>query len=457
MKKLDLVHEDIKYVGKANKETKRFLITAAVAGAKVHKEFLNTCEKWCKDNKAELVILPCRSHAQAFEGQAPIFDSVLDEFFVDGVIVREYKINSNLKIVDAQINPQNLNPQSSLNKFGNGSPKFSVIIAHPSQNAATLASSNVGHPRRVLCTGVCTQPNYRSNTTGRTAEKHHVIGGLIIEVADDKTFFLKQIQSKKNGSFIFDGKDILSKKLIKNCLILGDLHSGLTDETAFKATLEQIKFFNPEKIVLHDFIDNTVTNNHIRSNIFKKAQLSTWKIEDDIKECLRLLTLLRKTAPSAEFIFVESNHGDRLDKYIESGDYAKDFINFKFLHETALLKFANPTKTIYEFLLKIPGKSTFLTRHSDYYYAEHNLALHGDAGLAGKKGSIEVYNRCIGKCVIGHHHAHGINGKAKQVGHLSKPYHGYNNTLNYWTQGNGVLYEDGSYSELIIIEGKWKL
>lgn len=460
MKKLELQHEDIRYVGKAEKGKQRFLVTAAVAGAPVHKEFLKNCEDWCKVNKAELVIISCRSHAQAFEAQVPIFDSVLDNHFVDGNFVREYKINSNLKIIDAQQNPQLLNPQNGLHKFGNVDTKFSVIVGHPSQNATTIASGNTSHPRRVLCTGVLTKPNYRNNTYGRLAEKHHIIGALVVEVLNDKIFFTRQIQSKKDGSFylnntLYGGKT----KLVgaKNILVLGDLHPELIDKDCLNSTLEQIKFFKPEKIVLHDYIDNQVVNGHIKTNYFKKSQLSTFKIEDNIKDCVNVIMKLRDAAPNAEIVFVASNHGDRLDRYIENGEYAKDYVNFKFLHEAVLLKLNNPMKSIYEFLLKIPGKTKFLIRKEDYFYAGHNLAFHGDVGLAGKGGSLETFNRCVGKCVIGHHHAHGILGQAKQVGHNSQRDHGYNQVLNYWTHGNLVLYEDGSYSELIIVNGEWRL
>lgn len=460
MKKLDLQHDDIKYTGKANKGTKRFLVTAAVAGAPVHKAFLETCEYWCKKNKAELVILSCRSHAQAFEGQAPLFDKILDEYFVDGKMVREFKINSNLKIIDAQHNPQCLNPQNGLYKFGNGDKKVSVINAHPSQNAITIASNNAGHPRRVIHTGACTVPNYRKNTIGRLAEQHHIIGAVIVEVKNDKIFFVYQIQARSDGSFYFNSKLVSTKniqKVPKTCIVLGDLHPELQSKDAIKASIEQIKFFKPSIIVLHDWIDNLIVNPHDRNSVFKKALLQAWDITSAIKTCEEAFRLLRAAAPTAELVFVDSNHGNRLDRYIESGEYTKDFINFKFLHEAVLSKFNNPTESIYKFIFKVDGKTRFLRRREDYYFANHNLALHGDKGMAGKAGNLETFNRYLGKCIVGHSHSPGIVGHAKQVGHNSLPDHGYNDTLNNWAHGNMVLYEDGSYSELISVNGEWRL
>ncbi len=104
-------YEDINSSAKImNIKQKMFVVTGAVAGAPVHKDLLRSIESFCKHNKAELYILPIRSHAQAFESQQPIYDPLLNVYIEKEQFLKSVIFNKNIQAIDIQINPQKRSP-----------------------------------------------------------------------------------------------------------------------------------------------------------------------------------------------------------------------------------------------------------------------------------------------------------------------------------------------------------
>ena len=113
-------------------------------------------------------------------------------------------------------------------------------------------------------------------------------------------------------------------------------------------------------------------------------------------------------------------------------------------------------------LFKNKNKVKWLEPDEDYSYYGIEVSQHGSRGANGSRGNLQIFRKAYKKSISAHTHQPKIYRGAISVGTSSKLKLGYNKGLSSWVQGVGVVYENGTYQLINIVQNKagqytWRL
>ena len=239
----------------------RFVITTAVVEKEVHHGFYQALKNYCKRNKAKLLILPCQD---VFNRRTHFEWTLAPELRSEFILFDNLALNSKLYINAIKLSAKHINPLTGLGRIGQRNGSF--IYASPKQSMEYVPVSNKKKiPRVIMTTGAVTKNDYStdkymSSRISAIAENDHVIGAIVVEIADNKKFFFRQIQAdEKTGAFADLGKKYHADGSVEDyaptAIVLGDWHSGETDPVVREVTKEMIKSLQPQDVILHDMFD----------------------------------------------------------------------------------------------------------------------------------------------------------------------------------------------------------
>jgi hypothetical protein len=445
---------------------KRYVITAAQAFGGDDKgvpnyKFLASLEKFCKDKKAELIILKM---AGSTAKQVDLHPDLADR---SEIFFGERDLNRKISISNMVVPPQNVDCSTGRVRFIQQGR--TAIIAHPKQRFKAVSNSNEKLPKVLLGTGACTTPNYReTNHRGDAAKRDHMYGAWVIEIVDDVTYHIRPIRSGVNGVFVDLGKRFDGRKKQRNticeALVLGDLHWGDTDPVVMIANFAMIRKFKPNRLVIHDLFNGHSISHHKSQKMiervrdFKKGRSNLRK---ELTECREvLIQLSRAVGRNSQVIIVASNHNEFLNRYLEEKRWVNDTENYEIASElsTAMINGEDPVKAGVELIGPIPPNIKFLDREDDEKSRGVQLGSHGDKGMNGARGSMRSRELAHGKSITGHSHTPEILRNTFIVGtstHLRLSY--TKGSASSWMHTNAVLYENGSVQLLNIINGQWTI
>ena len=474
----EYVSEDyLDYLAKEIKKHKRFVITTAVSGQKVHPQFMESMRNYCKVNKAKLLILPSHDPAHNLDQEIDWhFDPTV---LSDDLVFEETVLNSNFFISGIRVTAKQINPITGLNEISQ--VKGSFVSASPKQflEYDPVSANKLPHAR--MTTGACTLPNYKTSLgnslrTSYLAEFQHELGAVIVEIEDKNIYHFRQIQAADNGTFCDLGKEYTPTKVRKltgkdaPVLVMGDYHAGEHDESAVKAWIEIINQLGVEEVVFHDMFNGASINHHEEHDIMNRAErirkgLNSLETELAITayEFDRILGL--KSVKSG--IVVKSNHDDFIDRWVRPYKFAKDPVNAEFgtLLAADIIQASKKgiKKDFFKTALELNGapknmhKIRWLSADDDYVVEDVHLGAHGDRAANGSRGSIKGLAKSYPKCVIGHSHTPGIFKGAFQVGTTSLLRLGYNKGPSSWVHCSCLVYRNGQRQLINSINGAWKL
>ena len=436
----------------------RYIITAAEIGAEPNHRQLDAYETYAKHWDAKIVVIP-------IEGQHK--DGNLDPRFDSYLVAKEMPINKNVEIYDFCTKAQQINPLTGLRRFG--SVDKSILVGSTKQHLEHVANSASHKPKAVMATGACTLPQYKKNTRiGRIAEKDHTQGAILLESENNKYFHFRQAQNILDGSFIDLGiKYTPNGKVIENAgtdtLILGDLHDAQKDIKDYKTSLEMIDSLQPKVLVLHDVFDAYSVSHHDTGKQLLRAKKSNGGHLDLRNELYNLGATLHELTSHGrkdmKTYVVKSNHCEHLERYLDECRYTGDSMNLelsvKLAH--AMLQGKDPiaegVKLTYG---SLPKNIKFLQRDDELKRYGWELAMHGDKGPNGSRGSIPSFEYSLGKAFVGHAHSAAIRKNVFRVGTLLKKDVDYaKGSPGSWTTTHGVIYPNGKGSLVNIYGGKW--
>lgn len=443
------------------KGKKTFFVTTAVTGCKVHEGFLKNIDAWCKDNDAVPLFLLASDPAAT--GNGWILDPKLES---RNIVFDDIALNSNLSIRTIKLSAKHIDPVTSLGRIGQKDGSF--IYASPKQRLKFMANSNVKMPHAVMTTGACTEADYRttrymSERTAYIAEHDHVMGGIIVEVVDNKIYHFRQVQAEKTGAFIDLGQYYQNGKssfVPAKAFVLGDYHAGETDLSAQKAWLEVADLVKPEVVVFHDlFNGNSISHHEIKNKLLRarRAVENKTRLDDEIIKAAEVLNLW--ASRTKKMVVTKSNHDEFLDRYLDEGRFMEDPQNLSLALELAqkVVEGLDPLKyAVEKFGLKEPGKVKWLKRDEDYKVARIELGAHGDKGANGSRGSLRAMENAYGMSVSGHSHTPEILRGAWQVGTTSLLKLEYNKGPSSWMHSSCLVYANGSRQLINSIQGQWR-
>lgn len=433
---------------------KRFVITSAQYGADVNEDFLNSLKTYCKANDAQLLIMPMRYGAST----DPIRPILSDFMTYTG-----HKLHKHVEINTASILPTAKNPLQGQQIF---TGKRTQIFAHPQVAFETIGRTDIHTPKAMMTTGAVTYPFYGFNRTSEIAEMMHSFGAVVVELDGDMFHFRHIIADVDGGFNDYAGGE--PKYYTGNCvksatvdsLVCGDWHTGETCmKTAATTYHDIVPQFKPANIFKHDFFNGHSVSHHderCETTQMKKERLGLNDLKTELDACSYELSLIRSKADGAKIHVVASNHNDHLDRYISEGRYKKDIRNKEECMRLSLAKL-DEGKGAFELAMLERGHDDviFLQRNEECVRHGIELAMHGDVGINGAKGSAVSFKNIGFKCIVGHAHSPSIKGDCWTVGTSTPLRLGYTRGLTGWLNTHAVVYNNGQRQMINIINGKW--
>lgn len=453
-------------------ESRRYIVTTAVADSVADIDFLNSLKSYSKQHDAEIVILPCESITNSFEKRTAVFDREFNDP-IYRFISSDQKLNDNLSLCSIQVSAKQIKPITGLSRIGHR--EGSYIFASPKQFLEYIPSGNSRNNNFAIMTpGACTKPQYFTETfvskrLSYIAAHDHGMGAIIVEIEDDKAFHFRQIQADENGSFIDLGveyhSDGSSNEVPVN-VVLGDIHSAQLDYNAVNALSDLTKDMDVQSIYLHDLFDGHSINHHIQSIGAKsaRAQKGMHMLYDEIANTRDTLIGLANAFCAKNTYVVRSNHDEFLDRYLSEGRYVDDPENHYFALQIApaLFEDVTPLQRAIDMTLEHAESEstesrgiTFLHRSSNNNIGGVHVASHGDKGLNGAKASLNSLEKIYGDCVTAHVHTAAIQRGVFRVGTMSNLDMGYNSGPSSWTQTSCLVYENGQRQLVNYVNGKY--
>lgn len=441
---------------------KRFFITTAVAGAPVHEDFLASIDTFCAEKKALLLICPANY---------ALYDIDHDLVMNRDVVFKGLKLNSNVSISPVKIDPKQMDPSQSLDSVGQR--EGTILLASPKQRRRPVANSNNKLAHILQATGAITKPRYvpRDGVPKRRdflAEKQHVMGGIIVEIVDDKYYHFRNVEMRKDGSFndLFvnyapDGFGPI------RCLAVtqGDYHNGDTDPQADAVADELCKLGKPKYRIFHDLFDGKSINHHEIKNKVVRAQLASedkTSLATELNDLKRMLQKKLALDTAEQLVIVKSNHDEFLYRYLCEGNFDDQNRIISTKLQSIAMEGKDPLRDGLKELFGFDGagKIRWLSRDEDFRISRGKIehGCHGDLGANGKRnpGSMGML-KAYGDCNYGHCHYGEINHGAMSAGTSSYRKLPYNRGPSSWEQVHIVTYEDGTRQLINCIEGRFRL
>lgn len=460
----------LRHLAKTVENYQRYVITTAVTGCSVDKNFLASVENYCEKNNAALLVLVASDPAHNF----PTKDGKRNLGSVDRelaeratLVVADTALNSNIYVSTIKLSAKHIDPITSLGRIGQRNGSF--IYASPKQRMKAFPVSNEKFPHMLMTTGAITVPNYgtenyMSERTAYIAEHDHVMGAIVVEVVDDDIFHYRQIQADSKGSFIDlsiqYNKDGSTSYVAPEQLVMGDWHSGCTEPTAWAAWKDIQSKLGVKGFVLHDGYDGRSINHHERDDVIMRAKRAIAGEHNLSQEIDRYIEDLDMLSDLAKVTIVKSNHDEVLKRYLAKGYYVKDPENHRYSLNLAAASMDghDPLKWAVEQKgLKNPKKIKWLDRDEDFIVAGIQLGAHGDKGANGARGSLRSMENSYGNSVTGHSHTPEILRGAWQVGTSSYLKLSYNEGPSSWFHASCLVYPNGSRQLINSIGGDWRL
>lgn len=447
----------------------RYCITSAQAGVRPNERLLQSMETYTAENAGRLVVLPMigRDASEDWRSLHPDFADMDVEYGTR-------MLNDRIQIGQFHVKPQAIDPTTGLQRFAQRGR--TQIIASPKQFQRPVPHSMKQHPKFLVTTGALTNPNYANGDDnsaerrrlGSIALRDHTFGGLLVEVADSDTFYMRHITSNGRGSFVdlgkkYDGKEITEAKC--EAMVLGDYHCGRTDPGVLEATYRMIEEMKPKRVVLHDFFDGHSVSHwaekeFITQGIHQQLDLGHTSLEQELRQCYEELCVLAEKAD--EIVVVMSNHHEFLWRWLNEGRFVKDKENARFGYKLASYMAEkdenDPVEHGIRMIGKLPKNIRFLKRTDDYKVRGYQLGAHGDKGTGFGYGSVKSKEEDYGQSISGHVHKSQTMRRTHTVGTMLPLEMFYmRGSPSAWTNSHAVIYDNGAVQHLILDQGEYHL
>lgn len=452
----------------------RFIITSAQNATPVHKGFLRALKSYCKENDAELVVIPIRyknptSRWTESQRNAEVWAAELQPYLYN----QRKKLNDNLLLMaDVKTRPT---AEAPLTGFEGITQDKSGIFGHTKLQLKTVPTPQSMFPKILTTTGAVTTRNYTDSKAGKKGEFHHTFGATVVDIVGGK-FHMRQVNAINDGSFIDLDREYLANGRTRKAepalgLVMGDTHMRFADPTVLRATFGtrgMVECLRPETLVWHDLLDGYSANPHHYGNPFieiAKRKANMHIVEDEVIETVKFL---QKHSKGRKSVVVASNHDDFFRRWIMNTDWRRDVDNASFYLDTAKLMVDSSHMenygatcmdpfTYWVNKLKSPKDDIrCLGLDESFQLGTAECGFHGHRGPHGARGTIKNLSRLGVRVISGHGHAPGIEEGHTRVGTSTYLRLEYNEGPSAWLNTHCVVYANGKRSLLNVIEGEWR-
>lgn len=428
---------------------RRVVISSILPNTELYEDFIQAMENYCIENNAQLLLVPIKG----VRGETTFDNQIILRY--GNYFCTETTFNENLKLVNTGLSANNKNPLASIKELGH--KEYSTIVASTKQCMEMIPSINKGKTHLIYLTGTCSKPIYNKNITGTINSNNNKIGGLVVEIENDRIFYIRNIEWINN--YFVDLNKAYYKNKIEDieaeAIVAGDLHlSGDEDQKALELLKQEIKLLNAKQVVFHDLCSHNTINHHEQDNWIKMTKLMQkfHSLQDEHKYTAQKFNEFTEGLENVKFVIVKSNHDRWLNKYLGNRNlWIKDNCNAFYAHTLCGYSLMNqdPFEMTIRNYLKPCINVIFLHGNETYRVADTELSLHGDIGNNGGPATLRSIELSAGKCIIGHSHQPRIGFYGMQVGTNTKMDLGYNSGGSSWHNGNVALYKD-SHKQMLL-------
>lgn len=447
---------------KLDKTKKRFLVTWAQNNTDIHLDFFKNMKAYANHINADIHVIAGR-----YKNPTSVFTDKDFDVWADDLLpyldASRHNVHKYVSIMsDIKIQPTAVNPMSSMHGL---SGINSCVFGSPRVQLEMIPVLEGNIPKMMVTTGSVTKMNYTDSKSGKKGEFHHTYGFVVIEIKDDKTFYIRQVTANdKNGSFndlfynVSDGKVTRNKKIAG--IVLGDLHYGHHDKEVLDNTHKLLKKLIPDNVVLHDVFDGKSISHHEMKDPFIQYAKEIHDENSLEKEIKIMLDGLKQFTAYKNVIIVRSNHDDFLDRWLKNEDWKKQPTSKNSLlymeYSSMLLKqYANKKVkgVIPEVINKVYPKFITLGRSDSYKIKNWEVAQHGDIASNGSRGSLNNFRTLNTKIIVGHYHTPGRKDGALSVGTSTHLRVGYNIGASSWLQSHVIIHDDSRTQHINFVNG----
>lgn len=442
-------------------KAKRYVVTTAVVGCDVDDAFLASLRSYCRERRAELIVMVAADPASRKSPGG--YGYISKKLAGCHILGEDVQLNDALRLSTAMMSAKQINPETGLQRITKGC----AVYASPKQRMQSIPHSGTT-PRLFLTTGAITVPGYEtdlymSKRTAHIAEHDHVMGALVFEIESEQIFHVRQIRASDNGSFTDVARKYTGERSNRNVraggLVLGDYHAAQITEESKAAIASIVDATKPEAIVLHDLFDGQSINPFEQGRTITRGRMAArggLSLEDELRKTRDELAWV---AGMTERVFVvRSNHDAFLDRYLEDARFKDEPWNSAIALRLALAlhEGRNALEAGIEMCGGSPGNVVWLRRDESHQIAGIEIGHHGHRGPNGAKGTPKNLEATLGDAVIGHSHSPGILRGIFSVGTSTDLRLSYNEGPSSWCQTHCLIHKDGGRQLVTVIGGAWR-
>ena len=447
------------------KKYKKFVITTVVMGKEVNKPFADSLRNYAKRNNALLIALPCEDVVSRGKKTSKTLE-ISPELSDFRVVFKDTYINNNLCLCAIKVSAKQINPLTGLDRL-TVQRQASIIVASPKVFLKYVPNMHYDIPPALMTTGAVTINNYdtdryMSKRTSTLAEGDHAYGAIIVEVEDEHIFHFRHVRASSYNSITDMGIDYLPDGSVQpmdnTVMVMGDSHTGYHDKELHVSIMEAALKSGVDTIFLHDIFNATSVTHHDKGKGITRA-IKAKENKLDLKlECTAIRNYLNNIIlHGMDAYIVSSNHDHMLLRWLEEGGYINDPLNYEMgvSLAAAAIKGHDPLKYAIENEIGYKEERVHWLKEDEsckVYGVE--CSNHGSAGANGSKGSLQIFEKGLGNCVVAHTHSAAIIRDAYCVGTVGVMDQGYNKGLSSWTRTCCLIYKNGTKQLINFIPDK---
>lgn len=453
---------------------RRVVVTSALNNSGYSRRYWDALLRYCKANKAELVVLPVRYKNPTNRVDGKIIDDRawwhpdLVPYMTDDFI----ELHEHVWIMGhVRIQATATHPLTGLDTISRGA---SAVFGHGQLSMRMVPTPHNKLPKVLYSTGSVSLPNYSETKAGIKGEFHHATSAIVVEI-DGPRFHVRELSADDSGGFYdldtYYGPEKIYRRQHVAALITGDEHVIFSDPACRAATYESkdsiAKTLRPEYIVRHDVGDMYSIGHHGRKSPAKqiaKHLAGEASLEEELGDVADHIDAT--TSKGATNLVVSSNHHDHLMRWLNETTMLDEPWNAKLWHKLWGLvldtmemgpggaRYGDPFALYLQDRVKAPTE--FLPPDSDRTICGIAVGFHGHHGLNGARGSIRAYGKIGIKSVIGHSHTPGICHGVYQVGTSSQLKLEYTHGPSSWAHCHCIIHHNGRRQLVFVVDGHWR-
>jgi hypothetical protein len=352
----------------------------------------------------------------------------------------------------------------------------SGIFPHVKLEIASVASARNEATKLNYTTGTVTQRNYIQKKAGLKSEPYHSYGGLLVEVLPCGSWFVRQLTCYEDGVMFDLNAKVVGQKVERGThvegITWGDVHVDELDPVVNLVCWGEggmIDVLRPRFQFYHDLVDFGRRNHWEDKDCHRRFERHIRKLESVSAEYEAVAAFLRHSwRPFTQDIVVESNHNQRISRWLKEADYRQDPVNARFFLQAQDAKYASiedgTSIHMTEWALAragAPDNILYLREDENFVLCREvgggiDCGQHGDNGPNGARGGVTNFARLGRRMNIGHMHIAAAHKGVWVAGTCSILDPDYVTGPSAWSHSQILTYPNAARQMITLWKGKWR-